>query len=133
MLFLLALFLAGFIHFPAGGWPMSERPKWKQIGKTSEPAIDHHHHRHRHIDKRSITKSDPLAYSLTLDPDSKFRMQWTPDFERQQIHFRVDISQSQPQSWFALGFSDRGDLAGADLCVAWEDWKGAFIIQVYNF
>ncbi len=125
---------------------MSERPKWSHFNfqngfeKASEPANDHHH-RHRHINKRSASNSEfensrqhqqrhPLAYSLTLDPDSKFRLYWTPDFDRQEIHFRVDISDSSPQSWFALGFSDRGDFAGADLCVAWEDWKGAFITQV---
>ena len=51
----------------------------------------------------------------------------------EEIQFRVEISQSMPQSWFALGFSDRGDWAGADLCVGWEDWKGSFIVQVNLF
>ena len=26
--------------------------------------------------------------------------------------------------WVAVGFSDYGALAGADLCVVWRDWRG---------
>ena len=26
--------------------------------------------------------------------------------------------------WVAIGFSDYGALAGADLCVVWRDWRG---------
>ena len=28
------------------------------------------------------------------------------------------------RDWVGLGFSDRGDIGGADLCVAWQDWRG---------
>ena len=28
-------------------------------------------------------------------------------------------------SWVGLGFSDYGELNGADLCVMWRDWRGA--------
>jgi hypothetical protein len=74
-----------------------------------------------------------LAYSISLDPDSNFHLSWTPDFQREQILFRVDVRHSPPQSWFALGFSDRGDWTGSDLCVGWEDWKGSLIVQVFYF
>lgn len=75
-----------------------------------------------------------LSYSLTLDPESNFQLYWTPEYEKRQVKFRVDIVQLNPQAWFALGFSDRGDWPGADLCVAWEDWKGGKIVQVaYRF
>nr|CAG4650823.1 EOG090X0318 [Simocephalus serrulatus] len=123
----MALCLTGLVNIPVGfGWPVSEL-----VDEENQPR-----HRHGHI-KRSIANTvtgfdqqrHSLAYSLTLDPDSNFRLSWTPDYERQQVHFRVDIINSPPQSWFAMGFSDRGDWSGADLCVAWEDWKGALIIQ----
>ena len=101
-------------------------------------------HRHGHNKRSASDISDEgsttdqhhqkkLAYSLPLDPDSNYQLSWTPDFQKEEIQFRVDISQSMPQSWFALGFSDRGDWAGADLCVGWEDWKGSFIVQVNLF
>lgn len=28
-----------------------------------------------------------------------------------------------PINWFALGFSDRGDLENADVCLVWTDYK----------
>lgn len=87
-----------------------------------------HDHRHHHMKKRSITTS--LAYSIHLDPDSNLKLSWTPDYEGQTVHFRLEVARSLPQSWYALGFSDRGEWAGADLCVAWEDWKGNLIVQV---
>lgn len=101
----------------------------------NDPVIDdRNQHRHGHS-KRSVTIDDKVQqelqiYSLTLDPDSNLKLSWTPDFQRQQVKFRVDISQSTAQSWFALGFSDRGDWPGADVCIGWEDWKGSFIVQV---
>ena len=32
--------------------------------------------------------------------------------------------------WVAVGFSDRGELTGADFCVFWVDWKGGAQVQV---
>lgn len=116
MLILASLVLTGCVHLIVHGWNLE-----------TDTMPNQHHHRHGH-NKRSVDES--LAYSLTLDPDSKFLLSWTPDYENQQVHFRVDMGNSTPQSWFALGFSDRGDWAGADVCVAWEDWKGSFIVQV---
>lgn len=114
----------------------------KVQGLTLNQSAEEDRHRHGH-NKRSVVSDDgivstdqhkqKLAYSLSLDPDSNFRLSWTPDFVKEEIQFRVDISQSPPQSWFALGFSDRGDWTGADLCIGWEDWKGSFIVQVKSF
>nr|CAG4646117.1 EOG090X0318 [Macrothrix elegans] len=70
-----------------------------------------------------------LAYILTLDPHSNYRLHWTPDYEQQQVHFRMEVLHSNPQSWFAFGFSDRGEWTGSDVCVAWEDWKGGLHVQ----
>lgn len=35
-----------------------------------------------------------------------------------------------PDTWVAVGFSDRGDLTNADYCVMWIDFDGKFRIQV---
>ena len=145
VLIVLALFLTGFMYFSTDGWPLSEEKLKNELTNSSSddtpsvmPADQHRHHH----EKRSVPdgvfqrQKEPqhrsLAYSLTLDQESKFRLSWTPDYERQQVHFRVDISHSPPQSWFALGFSDRGEWIGSDICVAWEDWKGALVIQVIH-
>ena len=94
---------------------------------------------HRHVKrsapssakaKQNIKHKKEYAYSLVLDPESNFRLHWTPDYGNRQVKFRIDILQLAPQAWFALGFSDRGDWPAADLCVAWENWKGAKIVQV---
>ncbi len=34
------------------------------------------------------------------------------------------------QDWIAIGFSDRGELTGADLCVFWDDGDGRKILTV---
>ena len=80
--------------------------------------------------KRSVDKIVPLAYSLTLDAESNFQLYWTPIFRDKYVEFRVDLRNISPQSWFAIGFSDDGQWRNANLCVAWEDWKGVFHVQV---
>ena len=33
------------------------------------------------------------------------------------------------RDWVGLGFSDRGDLEGGDLCLLWRDWRGVARLQ----
>ncbi len=131
VLFIVALFLSPRVLVDSTHLSGSARKS-----NSTEDLIQQHRHGHN---KRSVLSDDgilashqqrKLAYWLSLDPDSNFHLSWTPDFQREQIQFRVDVRRSPPQSWFALGFSDRGDWAGSDLCVGWEDWKGTFIVQV---
>uniref|UniRef100_A0A6A7FUT6 Dopamine beta-hydroxylase-like n=3 Tax=Hirondellea gigas TaxID=1518452 RepID=A0A6A7FUT6_9CRUS len=42
-----------------------------------------------------------------------------PAAVRCEVHSRGNA----PMPWIAVGFSDRGELPGADLCVFWTDWK----------
>ena len=35
-----------------------------------------------------------------------------------------------PTQWLGVGFSDRGQLEGADLCVLWVDWRRHVRVQV---
>lgn len=90
-----------------------------------------HSHEH-HVTKRSSGHPEILEYSIHLDLESNMRLSWTPDYIKREVHFRLEVAHSPPQFWYAVGFSDRGDWAGADLCVAWEDWKGNLVVQVRN-
>lgn len=92
------------------------------------------HQKHDPVpDKRSAFNSSgqlKLAYSLVLDPDSNFRLDWSPDYTSNEVHFQLIGKHLSPQTWMAVGFSDRGLWNNADLCVAWEDWKGFLHVQV---
>lgn len=54
--------------------------------------------------------------------------------------FRVDLMNKQvivevhyvgnDSSWFAIGFSDYGELKPADYCVLWADWHLQIHLQV---
>ncbi|KAF2366641.1 Copper type II ascorbate-dependent monooxygenase N-terminal [Trinorchestia longiramus] len=43
---------------------------------------------------------------------------------RCEVHSRG----TAPMPWIAIGFSDRGQLKGADLCVFWIDWKNQNVL-----
>lgn len=72
------------------------------------------------------------VYSITLDPMSNLRLDWTVDHHQEHINVQLLAEDLPPQSWLAVGFSDRGDWSSAHLCVAWEDWKGFFHVQVIS-
>nr|CAG4647751.1 EOG090X0318 [Moina brachiata] len=131
MYFSLVILSLGLIQFPVEG-SLSDQPSNDAIvaNETTQDLNDHHQSKRSLPAKlKANNKHKEHPYSLILDPDSNYRLYWTPDYENRQIKFQVDISRLAAQSWFALGFSDRGDWPGADLCVAWENWKGARIIQ----
>jgi len=77
-----------------------------------------------------INDSDAPVYSITLDPMSNLRLDWTVDYDDDCVCVELHAKELPPQSWLAVGFSDRGDWSSADLCVAWEDWKGFLHVQV---
>lgn len=131
---MILFFTTAFVHDSVQQSPdyLDEPLDWRNKSASHRDGQDDRLHRHGHA-KRSVddfSDDERHIYALTLDPDSKFKLSWTPDFQRQQVKFHVDISHSAPQSWFALGFSDRGDWPGADLCIGWEDWKGSLVVQV---
>ena len=41
-----------------------------------------------------------------------------------ELEVRAEV-ELDSHSWVGLGFSDYGELAGADMCVLWRDWRGA--------
>ena len=43
----------------------------------------------------------------------------------------VEISAAlSPTQWLGVGFSERGELDGAELCVLWVDWRRHVRLQV---
>ncbi|XP_037080255.1 dopamine beta-hydroxylase-like [Pollicipes pollicipes] len=56
------------------------------------------------------------------------QMRWVVDYRREEVEIEVSAEISSSQ-WLGIGFSDRGDLAEADLCVLWVDWRRHVRIQ----
>ncbi|CAH0715379.1 unnamed protein product, partial [Brenthis ino] len=58
-----------------------------------------------------------------LDPKGLLTLKWRVDYVAQIIQFQVKFSDKAPSiNWFALGFSDRGDLENSDICLVWTDY-----------
>ncbi|XP_066588301.1 dopamine beta-hydroxylase-like [Prorops nasuta] len=64
------------------------------------------------------TESD-IIHDLPLGSDSSFH--WRVDLISKLIIAEVHYT-AEENSWFALGFSDYGQLKPADYCVIWIDW-----------
>lgn len=83
--------------------------------------------------------SQLISYSMTLDADGQMKLTWTPDYDKRQVIFKLETTaeveddKERGRRWIAIGFSDRGEWNGADICVGWEDWTGATIVQVFLF
>ncbi|KAL0838663.1 hypothetical protein ABMA28_016736 [Loxostege sticticalis] len=60
-----------------------------------------------------------------LDPNGELLLKWRVDYLAQRVQFEIIISEKAPEfNWFALGFSDRGELKNADVCLLWTDYRG---------
>ncbi|XP_043230467.1 dopamine beta-hydroxylase-like isoform X1 [Amphibalanus amphitrite] len=70
----------------------------------------------------------PTTHHITLEPQQNLQMRWTVDYRDEEVAIEVGASLS-PTQWLGLGFSERGELAGADLCVLWVDWKRRVRLQ----
>ncbi|XP_034831774.1 tyramine beta-hydroxylase isoform X1 [Maniola hyperantus] len=79
-----------------------------------------------HYSFKINTKSDQLAGSESvLDPKGEITLKWRVDYGARKIRFCVEFSKEAPTiNWFALGFSDRGDLENSDVCLVWTDYMG---------
>ncbi|XP_059162618.1 dopamine beta-hydroxylase-like [Physella acuta] len=64
-----------------------------------------------------------FQYQIFLDPDGRYQFQWSVDYTRQVIDVQL-IAQVDADTWFAVGFSDYGDVTFADLAVFWTDKGG---------
>nr|AKL78855.1 tyramine beta hydroxylase [Chilo suppressalis] len=60
-----------------------------------------------------------------LDPKGELLLKWRVDYSIRRIQFEIVLSRKAPEfDWFALGFSDRGELKNSDVCLLWTDYKG---------
>lgn len=71
-------------------------------------------------------------FEVNLDPDDKLHLYWTVDYEEETVTFELRVRSSE-HDWVGVGFSDRGEIKNADLCVLWTDKKRKNKFQVNNF
>lgn len=87
------------------------------------------------IDNGLVTapSRDAIIYFETgLDPDDKLHLYWTVDYEEETVTFELRARASE-QDWIGIGFSDRGEITNADLCILWTDKKSKNRFQVHLF
>lgn len=63
----------------------------------------------------------PVFFQLALDAEDRHRIFWTLDYETETATIEVRARLERESDWFAIGFSDYGNVSNADLCVLWFD------------
>ena len=76
------------------------------------------------------TTAHNFTFQTELDPQNKFRLFWTIDYLTESLTFEVRVILKDANDWFAIGFSDYGEMVGADLCILWTDKKHKLHFQV---
>ena len=74
-----------------------------------------------------VAAARATVYHVPLDSRNSFS--WTLDYPSSKLEAEVHIPKLK-EEWFGIGFSDYGELPGADLCVVWQDWRGKIHFQV---
>ncbi|XP_054157733.1 dopamine beta-hydroxylase-like [Oppia nitens] len=78
-------------------------------------------------DERLLSSSQPqplttnITFQTALDADDRYRLFWTVDYETQSVTMELRLVLADINDWFAIGFSDYGDIRGADMCMFWTD------------
>ncbi|GFR09784.1 dopamine beta-hydroxylase [Trichonephila clavata] len=70
-----------------------------------------------------------LYFETVLDPNDKMHLYWIVDYEEETVTFEVRARISE-HDWIGIGFSDRGEVKKADLCILWTDRKRKNRFQV---
>ncbi|XP_055929694.1 dopamine beta-hydroxylase-like [Argiope bruennichi] len=63
-----------------------------------------------------------LYFETILDPNDKLHLYWTVDYEEETVTFELRARVAD-HDWIGVGFSDRGEITNADLCILWTDRK----------
>lgn len=71
--------------------------------------------------------ADNEVYRISLDTANTMNLYWQVNYKTDELSFEVHISRTF--GWFALGFSDYGELFPADYCVLWYNWKHESMFQ----
>lgn len=56
-------------------------------------------------------------HQVTLDPIEKVKLTWMVDWPEKTVFFQVKNGINERYSWFALGFSRRGEFPRTDFCI----------------
>jgi hypothetical protein len=56
-------------------------------------------------------------HQVTLDPVEKVKLTWMVDWPEKNVFFQVKNGINDKYSWFALGFSHRGEFPLTDFCI----------------
>lgn len=64
---------------------------------------------------------NPIVFQLPLDPEDKYHIFWTLDYKSESATIEVRTQLHSQTDWFAIGFSDYGNITNADLCIFWFD------------
>lgn len=70
-------------------------------------------------------------FEINLDPDDKLHLYWTVDYDEETVTFELRVRASD-HDWVGVGFSDRGEITNADLCILWTDKKRKNRFQVFK-
>lgn len=60
-------------------------------------------------------------HQQTLDPVEKVKLTWMVDWPEKNVFFQVKNGINDKYSWFAVGFSRRGDFPLTDFCIFQRD------------
>lgn len=71
----------------------------------------------------------PFYFEVPLDPEDRLHLYWTIDYEVEVVTFEL-VAQVLDNDWVGMGFSDRGNITKADLCIWWIDRQGDSHFQV---
>lgn len=67
-------------------------------------------------------------YHVALDKNGTMNLNWVLDYSKNEVIFEIHIPNDF--GWFAIGFSDSGELFPADYCILWRDWKHQIVFEV---
>ena len=66
------------------------------------------------------------SFDNSLQLGENITFSWRVSLDKGELEVRAEVEvEVDSHSWVSLGFSDYGELAGADMCVLWRDWRGA--------
>ena len=56
-------------------------------------------------------------HQVTLDPEEKVKLTWMVDWPEENVFFQVKNGINERFTWFAIGFSRRGEFPRTDFCI----------------
>ncbi|XP_045463674.1 tyramine beta-hydroxylase isoform X2 [Harmonia axyridis] len=74
--------------------------------------------------------AESKVFHAPLDSKSETMLHWVLDYPSKSIIFEVHLPRMDLQ-WFALGFSERGDLFPADYCVLTSGWNTVNFVDTW--